>query len=287
VEDVKMARILLLGATGMAGHITRIHLLEKGHEVISVARTGSSEWIACDLEDEVKLIFLLNSTRPNVVINCVGVLIKGSEEDPLRAIRLNALLPRILERKGAEMGYRLLQKSTDCVFSGANGPYREMDRRDSDEIYGRTKALGEVNNERDLTIRTSIIGPELTKEGSGLFNWFFNQHGAITGYAKVMWGGVTSLELAKAMDFYIRNPIAGLVHLTNGTAISKLDLLTMVGEIWRKKDVIFKSDCVKVSNRGLLTTRKDFIYEVPPYLVMLEELHDFYIRHSELYGHYA
>jgi dTDP-4-dehydrorhamnose reductase len=281
-----MARILLLGADGMVGHVCRVYLAEAGHDVLSVARHISPDWTSLDVEEEGALLAHIVRTRPDVVVNCVGVLVRESEEDPSRAIRLNAMLPRVLESKGPEMGFRLIHLSSDCVFSGAAGPYREGDHRDADSVYGRTKALGETNNARDLTIRTSKIGPELRVDGVGLFNWFMAQKGAVRGFGRVMWSGVTTLELARFIDYDIAHPLCGLLHLTNGAPISKHDLLRLIAEVWGRSDLRIERDDSQVTDRSLVNTRAVSGYRVPPYRQMLEELREYMAAHKGMYPHY-
>lgn len=281
-----MPRILVLGADGMVGHIARIYLTEQGYDVVSVARRDSPDWEKLDVENESALLDFIALKKPRYVLNCIGVLIKESEEDPLRAIRLNALMPRVLETAAARYDFSVVQVSSDCVFSGSNGPYFEDDKRDADEIYGRTKALGELRNNRDLTIRTSKVGPELHTDGSGLFNWFMRQKGTIRGFGKVIWGGVTTLEMVKAFAYTIEHPISGLLHLTNGEGISKYELLKLFAEIWNKKDVTIEQDDTKTGDRSLRCNRTDFAYCVPSYRKMLEELHEFMIAHAALYRQY-
>jgi dTDP-4-dehydrorhamnose reductase len=282
-----MARILVLGADGMVGHIARIYLTERGHDVISVARSSSAKWEKLDLEDEGALRAFLAKMKPEYVLNCAGVLIQESEKNPLRAIRLNALLPHVLEKAAVHERFKVIQVSSDCVFEGSKGPYTEGDRMDADGVYGRTKALGELRNDRDLTIRTSKVGPELHADGSGLFNWFMNQKGMIRGFTRALWGGVTTLEMVKAVDYIIEHPLGGLLHLTNGQAISKCDLLELFAEIWGKKDVKIERDDSHVADRSLICTRKDFAYCVPSYKAMMEEMRTFMRNHPELYRHYA
>ena len=281
-----MARILVLGADGMVGHIARIYLTERGHDVISVARTKSSEWERLDVENEQSLLNFLDARRPEFVLNCIGVLIRESEEDPLRAIRLNALMPHILEAAAGRSGFKVVQVSSDCVFSGSNGPYCENDLRDADEVYGRTKALGELKNDRDLTIRTSKVGPELYPDGSGLFNWFMKQRGTIRGFTRVFWGGITTLEMVKVFEYTITHPTAGLLHLTNGEAISKCALLELFAEIWGKKDVTIEHDDMRTGDRSLKCARNDFVYRIPSYRMMLEELYAFMVAHPKQYCSY-
>lgn len=281
-----MARILVLGADGMLGHLARIYLGERGHEVVSIARTTSPEWQTLDVEDEAGLKVFIKRINPSIVLNCIGVLIKGAEDDPLRAIRLNALMPHVLEHEGSITGFRVIHVSSDCVFSGNAGPYNENDRCDSDEIYGRTKFLGELRNDRDLTIRTSIVGPELHPNGTGLFNWFMSQNGTVRGFTRTFWGGVTTLELVKAVDYIVDHPITGLLHLTNGEPISKSELIELFAEIWGKKDIKVEYDATRICDRSLITKRTDFNYRVPTYRVMLNDLYDFMKSHRDLYPRY-
>lgn len=281
-----MARILVLGADGMVGHIARLYLKERGHEVVSIARSANPEWDMLDVEDEGALRAFLRACKPEIVLNCIGVLIKESEEDPQRAIRLNALMPHVLEAAADEGGFRVIQVSSDCVFAGSKGPYSENDLRDADEIYGRTKALGELKNDRDLTIRTSKVGPELHGEGSGLFNWFMSQKGTVRGFSRTLWGGVTTLEMVKAVEYILNHPISGLLHLTNGLPISKYELLGLFAEIWKRSDVRIEPDDTRVADRSLVCSRSDFSYQVPTYREMLEELYAFMKKYPELYRRY-
>jgi len=281
-----MARILILGADGMIGHIARLYLSDRGHDVLSIARSVSSDWERLDLEDELVLHSFLATRRPDYVLNCVGVLIKESEDVPIRAIRINALMPHVLESAAECYNFKVVQVSSDCVFSGKNGPYREDDFKDADEIYGRTKALGELRNNRDLTIRTSVVGPELYRDGTGLFNWFMKQKGVVRGFSNVIWGGTSTLEIAKVFEYVIEHSFSGLIHLTNNKPISKCELIELFAEIWDKKDVIIEQDATQIANRSLLCTRADFSYKVPSYRTMLEETHDFMKKHKKIYDHY-
>ncbi len=267
----------------MAGHMISLVLGDRGHEVLSIQRTEALNCDRVDVEKNEDLRNYIISKKPDVVVNCVGVLIKESEDNPERSIRINSLLPRMLSRLGRENHFRLIHLSSDCVFSGRNGPYSEEDFRDADDVYGRTKALGEIINDRDLTIRTSIVGPDIKKEGSGLFSWFMRQRGTIKGYACAMWGGVTTLELAKAIDILIAEGTTGLVHLTNGKAISKYDLLKLFQILWERDDVVIEFDESYISYRGLRSSRMDFQYIVPSYRAMLEDMKAFMVEHEELY----
>ena len=209
-----MKKILLFGATGMAGHVIYYYLRSTGkYDMFNVVyRTPLTEdSIIVDVIDRDAVTEVIRNVRPEIIINCIGVLIKGSKTHPDNAILINAYFPHLLKKMADEVGAKLIHISTDCVFSGKKGNYTEDDFRDADDIYGRSKALGEIINDKDLTIRTSIIGPELKKNGEGLFHWFMTQHGHVNGFKTAIWGGVTTLELAKAMNIAIEQEVVGLV----------------------------------------------------------------------------
>ena len=264
-------KLLLLGATGMAGHVAYYYLNAAGkYEITNVVFKNklTDDSIVLDITDKLATEKLVREIQPDIILNCIGVLIKGSQLHPDNAIYINAYFPHLLERLSAELNAKLIHISTDCVFSGMKGNYSETDLRDADDIYGKSKGLGEVINDRDLTIRTSIIGPELKEKGEGLFHWFMHQSGEINGYLEAYWGGVTTLELAKAIDAAIELDIVGLVNLTNGDKISKYDLLNLFKDIWNKADVSVHPYQGKSVDKSLRISEK-FKFEVASYKEML------------------
>ena len=282
-----MKKVLLFGATGMAGHVVYYYLQSTGKYDISnvVYRTPLTEdSIIVDVTNRDAVADVVHRVHPEIIINCVGILIKGSREHPDNAILINAYFPHLLKRLSDEVGAKLIHISTDCVFSGKKGNYTEDDFRDADDVYGRSKALGEIINDKDLTIRTSIIGPELKENGEGLFHWFMHQCGEINGFRTAIWGGVTTLELAKAIDFSLYNGIVGLIHLSNGVGISKFDLLNLFKEIWGKDTVIKPYDGNEVDKSIEKSLRLD--YEVPSYRQMLVEQFEMMKSYSNLYSAY-
>ena len=282
-----MKKVLLFGATGMAGHVVYYYLQSTGKYDISnvVYRTPLTEdSIIVDVTNRDAVADVVHRVHPEIIINCVGILIKGSREHPDNAILINANFPHLLKRLSDEVGAKLIHISTDCVFSGKKGNYTEDDFRDADDVYGRSKALGEIINDKDLTIRTSIIGPELKENGEGLFHWFMHQCGEINGFRTAIWGGVTTLELAKAIGFSLDNGIVGLIHLSNGVGISKFDLLNLFKEIWGKDTVIKPYDGNEVDKSIEKSLRLD--YEVPSYRQMLVEQFEMMKSYSNLYSAY-
>ncbi|MCP8968339.1 dTDP-4-dehydrorhamnose reductase family protein [Ectobacillus ponti] len=281
-------KVLILGGQGMAGHIIADYLQEQtDHEVWRTVRreTGDSRCLSLDVREETKVKGILEQIRPDVVINAVGLLNEAVDRHLADAIYVNSLLPHRLASWGEELSYRLIHISTDCVFSGRNGGYREQDAADADSLYGRTKYLGEVQQPH-LTIRTSIIGPELKENGIGLFHWFMKQTGTIKGFTEVFWNGVTTLELAKFISSTIGQPLSGLIHLAAAPAISKHQLLSMMKEEFSRDDITIVLDAGPRSDKSIVSTRGDISYTVPAYRLMLQELHMWMQLHQEQYQQY-
>ena len=178
--------------------------------------------------------------NPDIIINCIGILIKESDIDPENSIFLNSYLPHRLTRLSDKIDAKLIHISTDCVFSGdKKEQYDEADEKDGRGIYAKTKGLGEVINDKHLTLRTSVVGPELKEDGEELFHWFMGQSGVVSGYTKAIWSGVTTIELAKAVECSIRKDITGLHHITNNSSISKYDLLILFQKHMKKNIQIY------------------------------------------------
>lgn len=273
-----MTKILILGGKGMAGHVMYEYLRRQlDYDVRFTSRDKTDKnSIYLDVTDTPALENLIASENPDIVINCTGILNTAAEQDPLLAFRVNSLLPHQLAAFMERQQGRLIQISTDCVFSGDKGHYTESDFRDGTSVYAQSKQLGEITTAPHLTIRTSIIGPELKDDGIGLFHWFMNQSGEIKGYERVFWNGVTTLELAKATHFFIQKNTHGLFHLCPQDTISKLDLLLLFKSVYEKDDVQIIPDDVHVMDRTIMNTRISPAYAVPSFREMLEEQKKFY-----------
>lgn len=281
-------KILLLGATGMAGHVAYHYLKETNkYEILDVVFRNklTADSIVLDVTDKHATEELIKTVKPDIIVNCIGILIKGSRQHPDNAIYINAYFPHLLERLSSEIDAKLIHISTDCVFSGKKGNYTEYDFKDADDVYGRSKALGEVENDRDLTIRTSIIGPELKQSGEGLFHWFMHQEGKVNGFTDAIWGGVTTLELAKAIDKVIDNNLTGLVHLSNGKGISKYDLLNLFKSIWNRNNIDINPFEGHAVDKSLQSSTK-FNMNVPSYNTMLDEMKSWMDNHKYIYNQY-
>ncbi|GAA4151391.1 SDR family oxidoreductase [Chryseobacterium ginsenosidimutans] len=280
-----MKKILVIGIKGMAGHVIYNYLNKnEDYEIYGIARniTETEKEFSLDVSDTVKLKKIITDKDFDFIINCIGILNKDAEDHPSKAVWFNSYFPHFLEEITKELKTKIIHISTDCVFNGKRGQYKEDDFKDGDGFYAQSKALGEIVNDKDLTIRTSIIGPELNKNGIGLFHWFMNQSGEVNGYTSAFWSGVTTLELAKAIDYLIENPLQGLVHLTNGIPINKYDLITIFKEIWNKNDITINSYNGKTVDKSLVKS-ETLKYEVPGYKKMLEEQQQWMTEFSNLY----
>lgn len=208
-----------------------------------------------DVADLDSVVAAFVRARPSVVINCVGVikqLAQGS--DPLHVIPINSLLPHRLARLCAAAGSRLVHISTDCVFSGKTGGYRESDAADADDLYGRSKYLGEVSQDDSITLRTSIIGHEL-RSAHGLVDWFLAQEGPVQGFTRAVFSGLPTVALAEVIRDRVLadSSLSGLYHVSSAP-ISKHDLLRIVAEVYGRTTVIVPDNRL-VIDRSLDSTR--------------------------------
>ena len=270
-------KILLLGSAGMAGHLIKSYLQFRDNnlEIIDLAR--SSKFLIPSIEMDVSrfdaLEEIIEISSFQYIINCVGLLSEKSNNNPDQAILVNSYLPRFLESLTAKTKTKIIHISTDCVFSGKKGDYLENDIKDGIDVYAKTKSLGEIINNKDLTIRTSIIGPELNPKGVGLFNWFINSKGTIKGYNNAYWSGVTTLELAKFIYKVIdKNNISGLIHLTNNIKISKYDILQILKSSYKKNDVIISKFSDYKVDKSIINTRKNLDFKIPSYEIMFNQM---------------
>lgn len=287
--EVLKKRILVLGSTGLIGHQVFNYLQCNGqYELYNFAyrKPLQNDTVILDARNEEKYLKKIGDVAPDFIVNCVGILINGANINPENAIFLNAYMPHRLARLADEINAKLIHISTDCVFSGnKDTAYIETDAKDGLGIYAKTKALGEVISEDHLTLRTSVVGPELKNDGEELFHWFMNQNGAIDGYTKAIWSGVTTLELAKAVDFSIRAGITGLHHVTNNTSINKYELLRLFQK-YTGKDITIIPITGKSSNKSFIDTRLLMGYRIPSYDQMVADMVTLIANNRKLYSQY-
>ncbi|MBH0172862.1 SDR family oxidoreductase [Fictibacillus sp. 23RED33] len=267
-------KIMILGANGMAGHMIASYFKTKTtHELLLTSRDGTEGHILLDATNLTQIAEVVQHYKPDLIINGIGLLNEYAAIHQRDAILVNSLLPHELAKQLNGYGGKLIHISTDCVFSGHQGNYNEESVPDGLSMYAKTKQLGEIKTEPHLTIRTSIIGPEL-KNGIGLFNWFIQQKGIIKGFTHVKWNGVTTLELAKFIDHTTTNPISGLYHLTAPEVLSKYELLKIIKDIYQKDDVDIIPHTEPRLDRTLFNTRTDSTFKVASYEKQVQDLKD-------------
>lgn len=281
-------KILVLGGSGLAGHIISIYFKEAGHDVTALSRreVNFCKSIIGDVTDFNMLENIINKGEFDAVINAIGILNNHAEENKTSAILLNSYLPHFLSEITKSKTTKIIHMSTDCVFSGKTGNYSENSFKDGTSFYDKTKALGELDNNKDLTFRNSIVGPDINANGIGLFNWFMKQNEKINGYSKVIWTGVTTITLAKAMEKALVQNLSGLYNLVNNDTISKYELLNLFNKHMRKSKIVILSNSNYEVDKSLINTRRDFSFVVPSYEEMVIEMSDWINNHSELYTHY-
>jgi dTDP-4-dehydrorhamnose reductase len=285
----KKIRVLVLGVSGMLGNaVFRVFAQSDGYSVMgSVRSAGVLRLLPSELRDQVvcgvdvenadSLMRLFALVRPNVVINCIGLVKQLAEaDDPLAAIPINALLPHRVARLCDVAGARLIHMSTDCVFAGTRGMYSEQDVSDAKDLYGRSKYLGEVDCPHAVTLRTSIIGHELSS-ANGLVAWFLAQQGPVKGYARAIFSGLPTVELARVIrDFVVPNPeLRGLYHVS-AEPINKYELLKLVAQVYGKAIDITPHDKLEI-DRSLDSSRFREItgYQPAAWPELVRRMHEF------------
>lgn len=259
-------RVLVLGITGMLGNAVFRVFRDGGWEVYGTARSEATRLsfpyvsdriiTGVEVENVDALTRAFVRAKPDLVVNCVGVIKQlQSAKDPLVTIPINALLPHRLAGFCAVGGARLFHVSTDCVFSGRKGDYAETDAPDADDLYGRSKLLGEVDYPHAVTLRTSIIGHELHNGANGLVGWFLSQSNAVKGYRRAVFSGLPTVTLAKIMRDVVapQSNLHGLYHVS-AEPIDKLTLLRLVRDAYGRQTVITPDDSV-VIDRSLNSER--------------------------------
>lgn len=282
-------RFLVLGCNGMAGHMISLYLKEVGHDVTGFARSKSRfvDTICGDAMDVEGIKKIICRSYYDSVINCIGILNQFAENRKSDAVFLNAYLPHFLAKITEETNTQIIHMSTDCVFSGKTGGYTELSLRDGETFYDRSKALGELEDKKNITLRNSIIGPDIKESGIGLLNWFMKQQNEVYGFKGAIWTGQTTLQLAKTMEYAAKTKAHGLYNAVPNASINKYDLLKLFNEhIRRTKINILPKDSF-VADKTLIRTRFEGLeYNIPDYETMIKELGEWMRLHKEIYPHY-
>lgn len=277
----------------MAGHTISLYLQEQGHDVLGFDRVKSNllnKSIAGDAFDTKSLEDIIQNGKFDTIINCIGILNQFAEQNHALAAFLNSYFPHFLAKITEDTDTQVIHMSTDCVFSGKKGCYTEKDFRDGETFYDRTKALGELDDDKNITLRNSIVGPDISPKGIGLLNWFMNSTsnsaGPLNGYTKTMWTGQTTLQLAKTMEVAAKEKAHGLYNTVPDCSISKCDLIGLFNKYLRGGKVQINPVDGVIADKSLKRTNFDFSYLIPDYEVMVAELAEWVFKHKSLYPHY-
>ncbi|VVE32680.1 dTDP-4-dehydrorhamnose reductase family protein [Pandoraea soli] len=282
-------KILVLGASGMLGNaVFRTLSATSGLTVVGTLRSDGARHhftpdlqtslvSGVDVEREDALVRIFTEVKPDVVVNCVGLIKQlGNAKDPIAAIPINAMLPHRLSLLCELVKARLIHVSTDCVFAGDKGQYLESDTPNAADVYGRTKLLGEVDGPHAVTLRTSIIGHELNSHFA-LIDWFLAQSGSVKGFRRAVFSGLPTVELAEVIrDYVLPNPsLTGLYHVSV-EPINKFDLLSLVADVYSKDIAITPSDEL-VIDRSLNSDRFRAAtgFSPKPWRALVERMHLF------------
>ncbi|MGB7815449.1 MAG: SDR family oxidoreductase [Methylotenera sp.] len=282
-------RVMVLGVTGMLGNaMFRVLSENSGLVVYGTARSESSRRyfaenlhsqiiVGVDVENHDSLVKAFAAVRPDIVVNCVGLVKQLADaNDPLQAVPINTLLPHRLAALCQATAARLIHISTDCVFSGSKGNYLETDFPDAYDLYGRSKLLGEVDYPHAVTLRTSIIGHELSGHRS-LVNWFLAQQGSVKGFTRAIFSGLPTVELATVVRDVVlpRQELHGLYHVAS-KPINKFDLLQLVAKVYEKSIEIHPAEDL-VIDRSLNADRfkQATGYVSPEWPAMIQHMYEY------------
>lgn len=282
-------KFLVLGCNGMAGHMISIYMKEQGHDIVGYARENSRfiDTVIGDATDFELLKQTILKGNYDSVINCVGLLNQFAESNHSMAVLLNGYLPHYLTQVTEGTDIQVIQMSTDCVFSGKTGGYTEDSNPDGTLFYDKSKAIGELRDEKNITLRNSIVGPDIKENGIGLLNWFMKQHGAVNGFISTIWTGQTTLQLAKTMEIAAKRRAHGLYNMVPSMSINKYELLKLFNTYIRREPIEIKPVDELIADKSLIRTCFDgFDYVIPDYETMIKELGVWMRQHKNLYPHY-
>ncbi len=279
-------KVLILGGGGMLGHMLWRKFPAWCDCAVTVRASASSyEQFSClpriqvfdgvDAMDERSVSGAIRQYGPDVVVNCIGIVKQSAvAKDPLPCIKVNAFLPHLAHAVCADVGARFIHVSTDCVFSGRKGGYTLEDTPDPLDLYGRSKLLGEVDAPGALTLRTSMIGRELSSQ-QGLVEWFLSERGhEVKGFRKAIFSGFTTLALSRILKAVILDQpdLEGLWQVA-AEPIDKLSLLALINEVYDTGCAIVADESL-VCDRSLDASafRKKTGMEPPTWREMIEDM---------------
>ena len=287
--ELKETNVLVLGCTGMLGHRVYMEFANQGFNVSGTMRKGLKEYERYGIFEENNVLEYIDPVysspglteaierfEPSVIINCIGKT-KPHTQNPVATIETNSVLPHLLARVCTDFDIKLIHITTDCVWSGKKGNYLPQDPHDAQDLYGKSKSLGEVDYDKHLTVRTSIIGRELNSHDN-LLEWILTQPGdsVLSGFTEHLWNGITTMELANLLVRIVDDEpdLHGLIQVS-GETVSKYNLLNLVKEVYHLGFKVEPKQ-TEMCDRTIVNSSR---YAPPSIKQMLEEFY----RQDELY----
>lgn len=281
-------KVFIIGCKGVVGHVVATYFKEAGHEVIYGIDSNIENSIPFGVDeyhDANHLRSVIEENRPDAIINCTAIVNQAAEDDKAGAAYLNAYLPHLLESLTIGTNTIVVHRSTDCIFSGAKGQYTLEDIPDGKSFYARTKAVGELNNDKDITIRVSLIGPAQDEDDGSLLNWFLRQQGEVKGFANAIWTGLTTLEYAKAIESLLQQKAHGVFQAAPKDAVSKYELLKLFEKYFPGDRSIIKVDNNRV-DKSLVPDWGTYNINIKGYEQQIVEMKQWIEVHPDLYPPY-
>ena len=286
-------KILVIGCNSVLGQVVSLYCIQQGHRVNGLDNKhlydfGFHNFYQFEIvKEEFMSIFAVASAgRYDAIINCAALLIKDSESNPELARIVNSDFPHFLERMFKDSKTIIVHRSTDCIFSGKKGNYTLNDEPDGHSVYAKTKACGELNNPKDITIRTSLIGPDRNIAAPDLFGWFNNLRGVVRGFANSIWTGITTIEYAKEALYLIEKKAHGVFQCVPDKSISKYELLLLFEKFFPKNRTIIKIDNER-NDKSLKQEIGNYGLYVPSYEEQIKEMKDWIDKQYKKYGIYS
>ena len=280
-------KVFILGCNNTIGHVVALYFKEKGHEVMGYDQEnlGLVRQVTGNYHDVVLIQQTIEQYCPEAVINCIAVVNQDAEADKAEAAYVNCYLPHCLEKITAGTSIVVVHRSTDCIFSGERGQYTVNDVPDAKSFYARTKAVGELINDKDITIRVSLIGPSLKEDDGSLLSWFLRQQGQVNGFANAIWTGVTTEEYAREIELLLTQGKHGIFQSTPTLSISKYELLKLFEKHFPHGREVLRIDNQRV-DKSLVQDFGDADIVVPSYDKMVADVRRWVQSHRELYPKY-
>ena len=286
-------RLLIIGCNSVLGQVVSLYCVQQGHDVDGldskrIYEYGFSHFYQLEINknNSMEIYAVIKNSDYDAIINCSALLIQDSNDTPDLARFINSEFPHILEDMTKYTKTIVVHRSTDCIFSGKKGGYSLKDEPDGYSVYAKTKAAGELNNDKDITIRTSLIGPDRNVVAPDLFGWFNNLRGDVKGFANSIWTGLTTIEYAKEALFLIEKKAHGVFQCVPDKSISKYELLVLFEKYFSRNRNIIKVENER-NDKSLLQEIGNYGLSIPSYEEQIKEMKEWIIKQYNSLGIYS